>query len=850
MAFLELPPEVRNRIYDYYVTEEEGYVYNFNSGKLAVGTTIANRRPIDQAFVFTCKQIAKELEGLGLSCNTVKFSTAYSDELRVKAARLQAFCSILGFCLNHGLVGREPNDNSDSDSVSDSEEDDDDVQNLRFNEAMIDMMAQKYPQCKRFSTPRLQTKLLEIYREPPLWLFNPTEDDFKRLDFGLEQRRTTADYWAAPHVDSRGKRCYTQGKYRFSAASVAIYFLNNLPKHLRVHLRSLYLHEDAVSVAWPESHAKGLIRFCIENPRLRVERRVELWENIFQASPGAAILSFVFEEVLIREDRMANNRETERQGLVSLVTTHLLSLWIMEANALIAAGMPESSFTPILSGDCSDVFQTALQHASMQAAWEMFVVDKMPGMPYREFTKIWWYSFDGFPQVLKAIVQKKSSLIKCTFDPGPDLWDGEVEFRNRSELHEYNGDEVLEEIVRTFHPPDPLPTFRELLVENILPEFFTDQEIKQIDEEDEWFEDLLKAGSEDEEAADNGEIDDDDDSVNDTVCEDTNSGSILGGSALESDGHQDKDEEETSASDGNDDNCDETVSGSSDIETLGTGVMESKAMGPTSGELPHIWDLNLGLASRFTIPSQQRIPRSLPRQIAVKAPDAGNISAGVFYDTRGWHELPSSQSVLHLKSPSQPSAKRMFPATRLLKAIDVPELCNRDTKRLKNTLESGTAHADKSGTFTMSIIPTHDLISWLHDRAEFISSKMNGSFSQFKGSYSEEGNAWLYWYHDFRRNELVIQRLSLDSRSQASVKALASLLLDARNEAAEWNFPKLVIWSPSTDVQRALDLISQELRDEHTYERQRQSPLTMIRLKGSDTSRKLKLRDDEFFARN
>jgi hypothetical protein len=189
----------------------------------------------------------------------------------------------------------------------------------------------------------------------------------------------------------------------------------------------------------------------------------------------------------------------------------------------------------------------------------------------------------------------------------------------------------------------------------------------------------------------------------------------------------------------------------------------------------------------------------------------------------------------------------MFPSTRLLEATDLPDLCARDIERLRNSLEDVSTSSD---TVTVSIVPSHELISWLHDRADFISSKINGKKSQIKGSCSDETNAWLYWYHDYRCNQLVIQRISLASHDQTSIRALASLLLDARNEAAKWRLPKLVIWSPSMDVQKALEILSGELNDEYAYESQRQSTITMIRWKGSDTSRKLCLKEDEFFARN
>ncbi|KAK8081194.1 hypothetical protein PG997_009012 [Apiospora hydei] len=53
--------------------------------------TCADGRPIDQSLAFTCKQVAREMTGLGFRCNTINFTTLYSDALRVTAARWEHF---------------------------------------------------------------------------------------------------------------------------------------------------------------------------------------------------------------------------------------------------------------------------------------------------------------------------------------------------------------------------------------------------------------------------------------------------------------------------------------------------------------------------------------------------------------------------------------------------------------------------------------------------------------------------------------------------------------------------------------------------------------------------------------
>jgi hypothetical protein len=71
--------------------------------------------------------------------------------------------------------------------------------------------------------------------------------------------------------------------YRFSAAAVAIRFLRQNLK-LRTHIRRIVLSEDREAVGFPESHGKWLVPFCLENTRLRIERRVNLWRTFSSRS--------------------------------------------------------------------------------------------------------------------------------------------------------------------------------------------------------------------------------------------------------------------------------------------------------------------------------------------------------------------------------------------------------------------------------------------------------------------------------------------------------------------------------------------------------------------------------------
>ncbi|KAK7710786.1 hypothetical protein SLS64_005691 [Diaporthe eres] len=143
--------------------------------------------------------------------------------------------------------------------------------------------------------------------------------------------------------------------------------------------------------------------------------------------------------------------------------TDNLALWIMEAAALVPAGMPENSFTLVLDGAPGndvllDVFMNYIQRdAAWQSAWEI-ASERATGKPETEEPETddqfmhlrgpRCYLYEGFPKVIRDIVNHRSKVIQCTFNPGPQLWDPEAELEkyqpNSAEIwdklrHEHSG---------------------------------------------------------------------------------------------------------------------------------------------------------------------------------------------------------------------------------------------------------------------------------------------------------------------------------------------------------------------------------------------------------------------------
>lgn len=188
-------------------------------------------------------------------------------------------------------------------------------------------------------------------------LDHTNEDDTLKL--GL-----CVGYWDSPHVSVRGNKRYTQGKYRFSAASVAHTFLSRLPEHLRTYLRDLHIHEDHNSVASPYYHAQGLVPFCLDNPRPRILHRIDLWRTIV-ATPYKNSLNRLTPEQCFMEEPPLQDSGTRN-----------LATWFGEALALPSHSMPQQSYTLLLDASqsreqCTIVFQDLIQrHAAWQDVWE------------------------------------------------------------------------------------------------------------------------------------------------------------------------------------------------------------------------------------------------------------------------------------------------------------------------------------------------------------------------------------------------------------------------------------------------------------------------------------------------
>ncbi|PNP46592.1 hypothetical protein TGAMA5MH_02050 [Trichoderma gamsii] len=172
--------------------------------------------------------------------------------------------------------------------------------------------------------------------------------------------------------------------------------------------------------------------------------------------------------------------------------TDRVALWMMETLALLPLGMPKESFTIILDGGeapekCSDIFEQIVQRdAVWQAAWETVAANELAEESFLDKRLHNCYRMDGFPEAMRDMENNLHGFIQCAFDLRPSIWDVEKEtekFRHLT-LEESNALPVINQMF--FQPPEPLPTWQDLLAENILPEFFGEQEVVESEFNYEW----------------------------------------------------------------------------------------------------------------------------------------------------------------------------------------------------------------------------------------------------------------------------------------------------------------------------------------------------------------------------
>ncbi|KAI4704302.1 hypothetical protein J4E81_001368 [Alternaria sp. BMP 2799] len=494
-----LPRELRDRIYEYYTHQEQGYIYDPSAQKFR----LANGQNLDVALIYTCKRVAQEIDGLAFESNTIRFSVlpqipgtetsssaaflyrsllegrnmclrimlsyAYPlvtrealRELRsrypgnkaveelektiiregragLKEGRLYHVCrldylikdailqDLIQIIARHPAFERlvlgeyDPSAKTsaplDYDPVTDDENESEDEDNDNDND-----------QGGSRSRPSVYTRdtLYQIIEWRPTYWWIPEKKDLDKVAKYVPQ---------APELGTRHNGRVKRFKRYFSAAAAAIQFLERLTPKKRAQVRKIVIQEDYASLGisqnhashtnlgLSQTHARGLVPYLLENPRLRIERRIDIWGTV-----------------------LIPNRERS-YGVERCLWD--VATWIHEASMPWIMDLPTGSFSLVLYGPderASELLCNAMRQAAMwqDGAEELTHRGNMQGM-----TPI----ADDFVDVVKAVVRGD---VPVRFEAGvPELWDIDEILREQSDQWPYAVDRLR--CVTVFHfgvPPD------------------------------------------------------------------------------------------------------------------------------------------------------------------------------------------------------------------------------------------------------------------------------------------------------------------------------------------------------------------------------------------------------------
>jgi GNAT superfamily N-acetyltransferase len=216
-----------------------------------------------------------------------------------------------------------------------------------------------------------------------------------------------------------------------------------------------------------------------------------------------------------------------------------------------------------------------------------------------------------------------------------------------------------------------------------------------------------------------------------------------------------------------------------------------------------------------------------------------------FYVAQGWQMMPSIISdITNLSGDFQSGDRAGLPSTRLLTNEEIPALCVRDVADLKESFQKSAVGPDE---VHLAVLPSAEMITWLHEWGDFISSKFRGGEAPYvHGAICEAADTWIYWHHGAKH--LAISRVRTPPGvGQGSPEVLAGLLLDALEEARRWKFPKVIVWEPSPELISAMDLISKKVGVE-VETKARPNSITSLRWKNSDKTKKTTIHLNEEYA--
>ncbi|KAF9760664.1 hypothetical protein IL306_004215 [Fusarium sp. DS 682] len=214
-----------------------------------------------------------------------------------------------------------------------------------------------------------------------------------------------------------GPRYRYRRKYWFSATAVAVKFLGRISSSQRGYLQKLVLNEDRISVGFPESHAIGMIPFCKENPKLHVEQRVDVWQNLVMSSerPSAYSLRNMFFEQSEPPDRQVHSVSMDE--IDGPDQDSYFSNWVVHGLEVVKAGMPSGSWSVVFDGKpdlnlATEYFTTLIKRTIV---WHTFYTECVSLGLYTDPSQP-DYPFATITSEESSLASKRSSIFQCNFN--------------------------------------------------------------------------------------------------------------------------------------------------------------------------------------------------------------------------------------------------------------------------------------------------------------------------------------------------------------------------------------------------------------------------------------------------
>ncbi|CZR46311.1 uncharacterized protein FPRO_11759 [Fusarium proliferatum ET1] len=435
-SLLGLPLELRDQIYYYYFKADGGYVSDGDKLLQASGQTV------QISLILACRSIASETRHLPFTLNPITFSTEpspeYSQYMPIVMEEVAEFIRIWDRRTELSTEVRNSRAFVDAQQFRDGagsrvgvpsirlRGDDSTVALKRTRSYLLRQLADKHP-------AEFSQAIEEIL---PGWNDSYSIDEFFNLGFDSwamptrsEVRRMAnlmqntkywqnGDAWYYLHYGNpgyNGPKYRYKRKYWFSAAAQAIRFLGLLSRQQRLLISKLILNEDRPAAAFPESHMIGMVPFCLENPKLHVEHRLNLWRNILARGDDYRIRSLTSH---IEAPPLVFDDTPDLHQIVPGDIGEAFTRFILHLLEAMKEGLPSDSYSLIVSGYPGLDRATEVFSASMKPYIAWLTANMTDCIAYRLVAPSSHHEYP-FPTRNStggvAPVSERSAIIQCDF---------------------------------------------------------------------------------------------------------------------------------------------------------------------------------------------------------------------------------------------------------------------------------------------------------------------------------------------------------------------------------------------------------------------------------------------------